>query len=117
VTDEAFGRLRAYAWPGNVRELGHMIQRAVVLEGGGMIGTRYLEFREGGAGESIDPLARAFCGAGGPDLWARWTARWEAPMIRAALEASGGNLTAAAKLLGISRVTLRAKIKEYGLRG
>jgi DNA-binding NtrC family response regulator len=119
ISAEAMARLRAYEWPGNVRQLRNVIERGGVLAGGGMIGAEHVQLGEGPpseAGDRIEAMARAFCEKEERDLYDRWAARWEPALIRAALEACGGNLTKAAERLGLSRVTLRAKIKQYGLR-
>jgi DNA-binding NtrC family response regulator len=102
---ESHALLSAYAWPGNVRELRNVMERALILSGGAPIHTAHLP-REvcapaAGPGAAADPGLVAL-------------AEVEKRHIRRVLEACGGNKTQAAKLLGISRLTLRTKIGGYG---
>jgi len=109
-TDEAMGLFMAYPWPGNVRELKNVIERAILLESDDWILPEHLPLEIVGAGgsgaavigtmirteKSIVPLADA-----------------ERMAIELALEQTAGNKTRAAEALGISRQTLRTKLKEY----
>ena len=91
--------LERYAWPGNVRELRNVIERAVVLARGTVIGPAGAV--AGGAGEARrGPGAAADHGAG---------------RDRARPGGDGGNRRAAAERLGISLRTLQYRIKEFGL--
>lgn len=97
---EAAKRLAEYSWPGNVRELRNAIDYALVLCPGGRIAAAHLPPRI---------LAARDCA---PSL--------EAPSEREelleALKRAGGNQSAAARLLGVSRVTVWKRMKKYGLR-
>jgi two-component system response regulator AtoC len=109
-SDEALTLLLAYRWPGNVRELRNVIERAILLESEEWILPEHLPLEIVGAGgsgaavigtmirteKSIVPLADA-----------------ERMAIELALEQTAGNKTRAAEALGISRQTLRTKLKEY----
>jgi DNA-binding NtrC family response regulator len=91
--------LRAHGWPGNVRELQNAIERAVVLGKPPTIEVADLPLRVGsGAGRpgplSLEELERAH--------------------IRRVLESCDWNISQSAKLLGIDRGTLYAKIRRYG---
>jgi len=103
ISNEARRALLAYAWPGNVRELLNVLERAVVLAG------------EGAVEESHLPGRLAAAASGGGNLRAR-VAGTEAEAIRAALDATNGNRTHAAKRLGISRRALLYKMQKLGLR-
>jgi two-component system response regulator HydG len=96
----------AYAWPGNVRELLNAVERAVIMAQGHLV-------------EPADlPLAIQGSGKGEEDysLRAGLTVREaERMLIERTLEATGGNRTRAAEMLGITRKTLQNKIKDYGL--
>jgi len=97
--------LAAYAWPGNVRELRNVMERALILSAGATIGAVHLP-REVAApsaerGNTLDPGLAPL-------------EEVEKRHLRRVLEACGGNKTQAAKLLGISRLTLRNKVNEYG---
>jgi two-component system response regulator AtoC len=93
--------LLAYSWPGNVRELSHVIERAVLWSQGPAL--------DAGSLSLIEPEPAR---ASGSDL-----IQWERSMIEQALREAGGNQTKAAQRLGISRDTLRYRIKKFGIVG
>ncbi len=110
LSPEALRALVEYAWPGNVRELENTIERAVVLADGAGIGTADLPER---VLQARDPI-RAFLASG--ELSVKKTARFvEEILIRRALEQTGGNRTAASKVLEMSHRALLYKMKEYGI--
>lgn len=100
-TQRALGMLMSYSWPGNVRELRNVIERAVVIARGRMIGAKELTFLN---------ATGADCQLGTLTL-----KEVEISHIRAALEACNWNISRAAKQLGIDRSTLNRKIKRYHL--
>jgi len=116
----------SYPWPGNVRELSHVIERAVLWSRGPMLDVEHLALTSPtGAGSAddgaprppstadVDPGAAAGAAAlppPGVDL-----AQWEKSVIEQALREAGGNQTKAAQRLGISRDTLRYRLKKFGL--
>jgi two-component system NtrC family response regulator len=103
-TEAAVAALDAHDWPGNVREMENRLKRAVVMAETKMIGVTDLEF---GMGERELP-----------DLDLRAArARVEREVIRAALARGNNTLTAAARLLGVSRPTLYALMAEHGIEG
>jgi len=109
VSEAALERLAAYGWPGNVRELENVIERAVILTDGDAIEIAALP----------DALVSSPvpCAQHDEDFgMKRARQRFEADLIRRALEQTGGNRTHAAKLLEISHRALLYKIKDYGLR-
>jgi two-component system response regulator AtoC len=93
--------LLAYSWPGNVRELSHVIERAVLWSQGPAL--------DAGSLSLIEPEPARNSGS---DL-----IQWERSMIEQALREAGGNQTKAAQRLGISRDTLRYRIKKFGIVG
>jgi two-component system response regulator AtoC len=100
-----------YPWPGNVRELENTIERAVVLAESDTITLADLPER---MREPADPVAASLSTG---ELSIKKTARFmEETLIRRALEKTGGNRTAAAKLLEISHRALLYKIKDYGIQ-
>jgi two-component system response regulator AtoC len=107
---EARRALIAYDWPGNVRELENVVQRAAVLADGDGIGPADLPDR---VVAGRDPV-RAVLASGETSI--KKTARFvEESLIRRALEETGGNRTAASRLLEISHRALLYKMKEYGI--
>ena len=113
LTADALQLLEAYPWPGNIRELRAAIERAVVMSGGVKITVRDLppSVREGAAAipTSIPGLKLpAFTRSGG-HLNLQDT---EHRLIVRALDETKGNVTKAAKTLGISRRTLHRRLKE-----
>jgi DNA-binding NtrC family response regulator len=111
VSETAMAQLLAYAWPGNVRELFHVLQRAAVLCGGEVIDAVNLPAPIGRASDAEpEPMDDDL------SLHAA-TARLERRYITRALERAKGNRSAAARLLGIGRPLLYAKLEEHGLGG
>jgi Nif-specific regulatory protein len=103
--------LIAYAWPGNVRELQNEIERAVVLApAGGIIEPADLSER---IARSASPRV-ALPSADLPLRHAREV--FEREYVAQVLAQHSGNASRAAKVLGISRVMLQRKIRQYGLR-
>ena len=103
--------LIAHQWPGNVRELENVVQRTMVVAKGDIVGLDDVprELR----GEADAPSRRP------KDL--RGLARVSTELVEKqtildALAKTGGNVTHAAKALGVSRATLQNKMKAYGLR-
>ena len=105
-TQAALKILLAYPWPGNVRELENVVERAVALAEGELIGDDDLpsQVRER---RSADLLAGAL--ARGLTL-----AELEREYIERVLQDEGGNKTRAAQRLGLDRKTLYRKLEEYG---
>ncbi len=102
--------LTRYSWPGTVRELKNVIERAAILADGDVIAPPLLP-------QQLHPRTpTSLSGEGGvflpPGLSMEEV---ETQYLRVALKAAKGNRTEAARRLGITRVTLRAKIRRYGL--
>ncbi len=99
VTPDGYNKLMDYTWPGNERELEFVLERAIILARDGIITENVLIIKEEEVfksdGYKIENL--------GKDAIAR------------ALKASGGNISKAAELTGISRSTLYRKAKKFGL--
>ena len=109
----ALRALSAYSWPGNVRELRNIIERVLLLEAeGDEIRAEDLPAEIGGrdrptlSGELPHPF---------PPGVVRPLAEIERLAIQHALAVCESNKTRAAQLLGISRQTLRTKLREYAL--
>jgi two-component system response regulator HydG len=101
VTTEAMGFLRGYDWPGNVRELENAIERAVVLSKSRTLGVDAFSFLRPAEDRSRGP---------------RTLREMEKDYIQEILEQQNWNVTHAAKILGINRVTLHKMIKRYNLQ-
>jgi len=102
--------LLKYPFPGNVRELENMIERAVVLADSDTITLEDLPDRVHSANDPIRTMLQS------GELSIKKTARFmEETLIQKALTETGGNRTAAAKLLEISHRALLYKIKDYGI--
>ena len=93
--------LKKWSWPGNVRELQHSMERAVILAEGKIITGDSFQFASAATHTSA-----SFDGS---------LDEVEARLIAYALKKNGGNMSAVASQLGISRQTLYNKIKKYGL--
>ena len=111
LTPDAMDALLTYNWPGNVRELRTAIEHGVVMSTGQKITLRDLPMAvrqtAGTASPGAISTAKAWEKSSPLDL--RET---EKKLIMQALAATNGNVTAAAKKLGISRRTLHRKINE-----
>jgi two-component system response regulator AtoC len=114
IPDVVWQRLRAYDWPGNVRELRNVIERSVLLATGPVLSDRWLNLPSGSEVPRRDG-ARDRHAIVIP-LDGRTTLdQIEAQILSVALERTDGNVSAAARLLGISRQTLRYRIEKHGL--
>lgn len=110
LTPESAAVLSGYSWPGNIRELKNVIERAMIMAGPGDIRPEHLQLTS--AAEPA-PAAQAFAPGYSMDMSLE---ELEKAHIKNVLEKTGGNITHASKVLGISRYTLREKLKKYGLR-
>jgi DNA-binding NtrC family response regulator len=109
ITDDAMAALCDYDWPGNVRELEHLLERVVILAEGTEIGVEHLPAAITSFVRS--PAAEARLTAKGVDL-RRAVAEFEVGLIEQALRTTRGNKQAAARLLGLKRTTLVAKMQR-----
>jgi two-component system, NtrC family, response regulator HydG len=100
LTPAALQRLREYAWPGNVRELRTVLESAVMMTDAPQIDVDDLWLQGGSLGDQ--PMSLKL-----EDL--------EAWAIREALKRTKGNISAAARMVGVSRETLSQKLKKYGI--
>jgi two-component system response regulator FlrC len=106
-TPRAMEKLEGHDWPGNVRELKNVIERAVLLASGDLVGEKdvWIEQLAGKEPEGIP-------GNGGRSL-----KDMERELILKTLEMEGWNRTRASAKLGISIRTLRNKLQEYRREG
>lgn len=104
LTPEAYELLESYHWPGNVRELQNVLQQAILLAGGGKIGP----------GELPLPTAEGHSHAVKTEKEPLPLKDVEKESIKRVLHLCGGNVSKAARLLGIGRSTLYRKLKKWG---
>jgi transcriptional regulator with PAS, ATPase and Fis domain len=105
LTPQALEALLIYSWPGNVRELRNAIEYAFVLCRGGWINLEHLPPRIASAAKGPAPSRRTNTGP-----WGK-----ERENLIQTLCKAGGNQSEAARLLGVSRVTIWKRIKKYGI--
>jgi len=103
LSREVLERLRRHPWPGNVRELRWAIERAALLAGPALPEVRHLVLNEH---ENTDRPTGSMESA---------RRRAEVKSIESALKETGGNVTSAARKLGISRSRLYEKLSELRL--
>lgn len=132
VSPEFLAEVLGRDWPENVRELRAAVEHAAVVARGAMLRPEHLPPRSvtAGGGGPLDTAGRhvdaaikdwaaaaraAFGRLPEPDLHNRAVRLVEATLLREALAHAGGNRTAAAKLLGLDRATLRTKLRQLGL--
>jgi transcriptional regulator of acetoin/glycerol metabolism len=105
LTAEAMEAIFAYNWPGNVRELRNAIEYAFVLCPGGYIDREHLPPKVNGFAQRIPTGHRNRAGS-----WKN-----ERDNLLEVLRQANGNQSEAAKLMGVSRVTIWKRIKKYGI--
>jgi two-component system, NtrC family, response regulator AtoC len=102
LTDDAVDALLGERWIGNVRELAHVVERAVLMADGTVIEARH-----------VLPKTRV---AASEDAATTRLDEAEQQLIRRVLEECGGNVSEAARRLGVSRELLRYRMRKHGLR-
>src|SRR3954465_13601851 len=112
IDDRAKEALLAYPWPGNIRELSHLMERAVLWSRDSTLAVEQLALPAFSPPESEPARAADGTGMTGGDL-----SQWERSMTERAMREAGGNQTKAAQRLGITRDTLRYRLKKFGLQG
>ena len=130
ITPEAMAALRAYNWPGNVRELENMLERVTYLMPDTTITVADLPVDIQQAAERLEPTGvpashghsvervhelPSTAGKGRALKEHHMNAEMQA--ILQAWDASGGHISRAAAMLGISRTTMWRKMVKYGLNG
>jgi DNA-binding NtrC family response regulator len=129
IDPSIFKKLLSYTWPGNVRELANTVKRGLILAKGDVLTEEEIIFDEGGGVTSfaseeelektlnkmLDPLFSDILQFWETGLHPNLLEKVEKFLIQKALSETGGNQVQAAKLLGISRNTLRHRIEKYRL--
>jgi two-component system nitrogen regulation response regulator GlnG len=128
VAPGALRLLEAYPWPGNVRELQSTIRYALVLAGGDVLTPECLpeHLRDWSAEAGAAPAApvdgfdlaghvQHLLHLGDTDIYRRACEAADRVILEVILRSTHGNQVQASQLLGISRTTLRAKLKAFGM--
>ena len=93
--------IQEYSWPGNVREMEHKIQRAVIMSEEKFLAPRDLDFKEEARkGQTLRDVREDA----------------ERSFVTEVLDRTGGNISLAAKELGVSRQTLYDLLKKYKIK-
>ena len=109
ITKLAMEALRRHDWPGNARELRNVIERAILLETTDKIGLDSIIIDPIESDETMNPSS-------GERLKDFSLQKAERELIARALHETGWQKTLAASMLGITRATLYAKVKQYNIR-
>jgi DNA-binding NtrC family response regulator len=109
LSAELLAQLERHSWPGNVRELANCIRRAIALSAGPEIMVHEVEGVKWESNAEL-PNADLSCLRPGVSL-----GDMERKLLEITLEATGGNRSRAAEMLGVSLRTIRNKVRSYGL--
>ena len=101
---DALKEIKEYSWQGNVRELKHLIERAVLLSGGGVLDVNVLNIEKNEKSINESEINNDIT-----------LGEAELQLIQSALERTNRNVSKAARELGITRMALRYRIKKYNL--
>lgn len=128
IAPEAMELLRSYPWPGNVRELQSIIKQTLLQTTGPKVLSEFLPAALRNQGEGADGLGQqefnygdltAFIHdqlrAGSTTLYADYQALVDKHLLTDLLRHTGGNLSKTARILGITRATLRTKLNVLGI--
>jgi DNA-binding NtrC family response regulator len=127
VAPEALARLRAYSWPGNIRELQSVLRQALLQASGTTLLPAFLpilpEPSDGPTGRATNSLAafdldgfiRERLSPDASDVYSETHQEVDRLLLTRALEHTRGNHRDAARVLGISRQTMRVKLRALGL--
>jgi nitrogen regulation protein NR(I) len=128
MTPEVKRVMGQYSWPGNVRELANTVQKALIFSRGSPITGEEMTLAIRGEkssrqthrsvrGEALKQCAREELAFGrGQKTFTDIIDRFASVLIAEALNLTAGNRSQAAKMLGLSRPTLLAKIEKYGIK-
>jgi two-component system nitrogen regulation response regulator GlnG len=125
IAPETLERLRAYAWPGNIRELQSVIKQALLRASGTVLLPAFLpELRNEapsaatestGALPDLDAFIQGQMARDTKDVYGETHRHVDRLLLTRALEHTAGNQREAARVLGISRQTIRTKLRSLGL--
>ena len=116
LTPDALAALASYNWPGNVRELQNIIERTVVLVDGALITASDLPLDL-----TIPPVRPGAAPAAGPEKRLvdlnEASDRFERVIVQRVLEETRGNISEAARVLGLHRNSLKVKLARWKMSG
>lgn len=131
VSDDAMKALTSYDWPGNIRELQSVLKKAVLNATGPLLLAEFLPDLVRGAPPDDGPTEPCSDAGHETDDWGRFVddrvaadtialydetiERMERWLLSRILRRTSGNQVQAAKILGITRTTLRSKLGKLGL--
>ena len=127
ISADALQMLRCLPWRGNVRELANTLQKALIFSRGAPLSADDVRQAAGEEGKAAETAAetteavrqwvrRQLSTRSGDSLFESVVDEVSAMLVREAILFTDGNRSQAARLLGLSRPTLHAKIEKYGLR-
>ena len=129
ISPEALELMQAYPWPGNVRELQNVIRQSVLVAAGPTLLPEFLpaeiqQFEPPEAASDIElasytdsdwqglpRMIKAWIADGEGDVYRRAREEFDRLIIQEAMHEADGNRSQAGKILGLSHVTLRAKLR------
>jgi DNA-binding NtrC family response regulator len=131
VTLEAMDLLRSYPWPGNIRELQSVLKQTLLGVTGPVVTAESIPASvsayavqpraeetaplSGSARSAFESFLRQELQEGGEDLYQHVHRQVDQRLLPLVLQTTGGNQLRAAQLLGITRRTLRLKLRDLGL--
>ncbi len=133
ISPEALELLQSYPWPGNVRELQSVIREALIVSAGPAILAEFLPAELHHAGpleadadaetgplpapdwQSLPQQVDDWIASGQTDVYRRAREQLDRLVILRAMQHAGGNRNRAAEILGLSRVTLRARLRDMDM--
>lgn len=116
ITPQAMDLLLKHLWPGNIRELENVMERAVILLRGEYVSEKELPptFQSLSQADACEGPGRLRQGGAEAREWDPSLAEVEKQTILQVLDECGGNKSETARRLGITRRTLKLKLKKYG---
>jgi two-component system nitrogen regulation response regulator GlnG len=129
VAPEALDLLVRYSWPGNLREFQSVLKQSLLQATGQVLVPEFLPAAiratardaaevPGGGSLTTEDLSRfidARLEGGSTDLYSEWLAMTDKHLLAQVLRHTGSNLSQAARILGINRATLRARLGQLGI--
>ncbi|MDH5561221.1 MAG: sigma-54 dependent transcriptional regulator [Deltaproteobacteria bacterium] len=116
VSKEILQVIENYEWPGNIREFQNVVRKAIILSNSGYLDKSHFEIETATPMETqSNSLYSYFISRFKTNLYQQSIEMLEEELLRETLSKNSSHLSKTAEELGISRVTLNAKIKKYNL--